>query len=102
MDCPICTIIFFYRLSFRISFIIIVITAIILITSVVEGIYFIRLLLNLWYKEQDVPQVNFDFTLKYVVIVIALLLMVFGLYTAPVTDNGDNLTAINYIEGGNF
>lgn len=76
--------------------------AIILITSVVEGIYFIRLLLNLWYKENDVPQVAFDFTLKYVVIVIALLLMVFGLYTAPVTDNGDNLTAINLMEGGNF
>ncbi len=52
--------------------------AVILITSVVEGIYFIRLLLDLWYKEKDLPEVKYDFAFKYVVVIVALLLMVFG------------------------
>lgn len=74
--------------------------AIILITSVVEGIYFVRLLLNLWYKENDLPKVRFEFALKYVVVVIAILLIVFGVYTSPTTDLGDDLQASSYIDGG--
>lgn len=76
--------------------------AVILIVSVVEGIYFIRLLLKLWFKESDLPQVEFEFTLKYVVVVVAALLILFGVYTAPVEQAADDLTAIQYIEGGNL
>ena len=75
---------------------------IILVTSVIEGIYFIRLLLNLWYKENDLPDVKFEFALKYVVVIISVLLIIFGVYTAPVTDSVDNLTVIHHIEGGDL
>ena len=76
--------------------------AVILITSVVEGIYFVRLLVKLWYKETDLPKVNYDFTLKYVVVVIALLLIVFGVYSAPVENQANDLDAVSYVEGGNL
>ena len=76
--------------------------AIILITSVVEGIYFIRLLIKLWYKEDKLPEVHYDFILKYVVVVVALLLMVFGVYSAPVETKADDLDAISFVEGGNL
>ena len=76
--------------------------AIILITSVVEGIYFIRLLIKLWYKEDKLPEVHYDFTLKYVVVVVALLLMVFGVYSAPVETEANDLDAISFVEGGNL
>lgn len=76
--------------------------AIILIVSVVEGIYFIRLLLKLWFKDSDYPSVHFEFSLKYIVVVIAALLIIFGVYTAPVTQTVDDLTAIHMVEGGNI
>jgi len=76
--------------------------ALILITSVVEGIYFVRLLIKLWYKEDNLPEVYYDFTLKYVVVVVALLLMVFGVYSAPVETEANDLDAISFVEGGNL
>lgn len=76
--------------------------AIILITSVVEGIYFVRLLLNLWYKENDLPEVKFEFVLKYVVVIITMLIMLFGIYTQPIQESADNLVAYSYVEGGNL
>ena len=76
--------------------------AIILITSLVEGIYFIRLLLNLWHTDGEAPDVKFEFVLKYVVVVIALLIMLFGVYTEPIQDSATDLVAYSITEGGNF
>jgi len=76
--------------------------AVILITSVVEGIYFIRLLLELWYKENDLPEVKYDFTLKYVVVIVAALLMVFGILSDPIEVEVDHLDEVHLIEGGNL
>ncbi len=78
------------------------IPGIILVTSLVEGIYFVRLLIKLWYKEDNLPEVKYDFTLKYVVVVLALLLMVFGVYTAPIENEADNLNTISFVEGGDL
>ena len=76
--------------------------AIILIMSVVEGIYFTRLLIKLLYKEDKLPEVKYDFTLKYVVVVVAILIMVFGVYSAPVENGANDLDAISFVEGGNL
>jgi len=76
--------------------------AVILITSVVEGIYFVRLLLELWYKDSDLPKVNYDFTLKYVVVIIAVLLIVFGIFSDPIEVEVDNINEVHFIEGGNL
>jgi len=76
--------------------------AIILIMSVVEGIYFTRLLVKLWYKDDNLPKVDYDFTLKYVVVVVAILMMVFGMYTAPIENQANDLGPVTFIEGGNL
>lgn len=76
--------------------------AIILITSLVEGIYFIRLLLNLWHTDGVAPEVKFEFVVKYVVVIIAVLIMVFGVYTEPVQESADDLVTYSITEGGNF
>ncbi len=78
------------------------IPAAILITSVVEGIYFVRLLMKLWYKENNLPVVKYEFILKYVVVVLAILIMLFGVYSAPVESSANDLDAYQYVEGGNL
>ena len=76
--------------------------ALILVTSLVEGIYFIRLLLNLWHTDGESPEVKFDFVLKYVVVVIAVLIMIFGVYTKPLQDSANDLVVYSITEGGNI
>ena len=46
----------------------------------------IKLLIKLWYSEEEAKDVNFDITLKYVVIVIALLLVFFGIVSGDLLD----------------
>jgi formate hydrogenlyase subunit 3/multisubunit Na+/H+ antiporter MnhD subunit len=76
--------------------------ALILVTSLIEGIYFIRLLLNLWHTEGETPDVKFNFVLKYVIVVIAVLIMIFGVYTKPVQESANDLIIYSITEGGNF
>ena len=64
---------------------------IILISSVIEGVYFIKLLLKLWYKEDDSKQVSFSITIKYVVVVIAILLVFFGLVSGDLLELAQNI-----------
>jgi len=64
---------------------------VILITSIVEGVYFIKLLIKLWHKEDNAPIIRFDFILKYVVVIIALLLVAYGLLFSEVSD------LVNYV-----
>jgi len=64
--------------------------AIILIASLVEGIYFIRLLVKLWYRGDKDLDVKYGLSFKIVFVVIATALLVFGTYSAPLNqlDNG--------------
>lgn len=57
--------------------------AIILIASLIEGIYFVRLLVKLWFKEDNEISVKYNVSFKLVFIIFALALLVFGTYTAP-------------------
>lgn len=57
----------------------------ILVASVIEGVYFVKLLTKLWYKKET-TKVNFTPIFKYVVVVLALALIVFGLWTEEVTE----------------
>jgi len=63
--------------------------AIILLASLVEGIYFVRLLVKLWYKGDKEVSVNYNLSFKVVFIIVALGLLVFGTYRAPL-DKLDN------------
>lgn len=74
--------------------------AVILLTSIVEGVYFVKLILKLWYSKKEAPVVHFDFVLKYVVVTFAVLLIVFGVYRQPIIDLADDIQAIEYLEGG--
>jgi multicomponent Na+:H+ antiporter subunit D len=60
--------------------------AIILISSVVEGVYFIKLLITLWYAKEEPIDVHFEKPLVILVLVIAALFVVLGVYWTPFTD----------------
>jgi len=77
----------------------IVFPAIILISSVVEGVYFIKLLIALWYSNDEAREVRFDFKLSYLVVVIALLFIVFGVYWTPFDEF---ISLIIGVKGGIF
>jgi len=63
----------------------IVLIAIILVASVIEGIYFVRLIVKLWYPGESEISVKYNYSFKAVFIVIALALLVFGTYSTPLT-----------------
>ena len=73
---------------------------IILITSLVEGIYYVRMLIKLWYSDKEAPTVKFDFNLKYVVALLAALIILFGVYTDPMTDYVEDIETELVYEGG--
>jgi multicomponent Na+:H+ antiporter subunit D len=64
---------------------------VILLSSVIEGVYFIKLLVKLWYEKGETKQVKFDFLTKYITLVIAILFIVFGLYFEPIQTLFDTL-----------
>ena len=72
--------------------------AVILLSSVVEGVYFIKLLIKLWYKDSDLPVVKFEIALVYTVVVIALLFVVYGVYFEPLQDHFNILVMV--LKGG--
>ncbi|MCD6482623.1 MAG: NADH-ubiquinone oxidoreductase [Candidatus Izimaplasma sp.] len=74
--------------------------AVILITSVIEGVYYIRLVLKLWFTDKTAPKIEFEFSFQYVVTVLAVLLIVFGLYTSPIVALTDDVEDTIVYEGG--
>ncbi len=65
------------------------VVGLILIASLVEGIYFVKLLVKLWFKGDNEIDVKFNVSYKLVFAVITLLIIVFGTYTKPL-ENFDN------------
>ena len=62
---------------------------VILVASLIEGIYFVRLLVKLWYKGESEIKVNYNLSFKAVFVVIALIMLVFGTFYTPL-NNYDN------------
>lgn len=61
--------------------------AVILITSVIEGAYFVKSIITLWYSKEETNYVlKNNFFMKYITFILALLLIVFGVYYTPATD----------------
>ena len=67
----------------------ILLIAVILLASLIEGIYFVRMLVKLWYKGENEVNVKYNLSFKIVFVVIALVLLVFGTYRTPL-NNFDN------------
>ncbi len=61
----------------------------ILVASVIEGIYFIKLLVKLWYKGEHDIQVKYHWSFKIVFVVIGLALVVLGVYITPLYELND-------------
>lgn len=72
----------------------------ILLSSVVEGVYFVKILIKLWFEKGEVKQVKFDVVTKYIVVVIAGLLLVFGIYFEPLRELLSN--SVDFMIGGIF
>lgn len=68
---------------------------IILAASVVEGIYFARLLVRLWYPGDSELTVNFASPLKFVTLLVALALLVLGTYTTPLYELDDSIDQVS-------
>lgn len=69
--------------------------AIILLASLVEGIYFVRLLVKLWYKgDNEEVHVDFHWSFKAVFVVVALALLVFGTYSTPLKDLNNTIDTV--------
>lgn len=75
----------------------IVLIAIILIASVIEGIYFVRLIVKLWYPGESAVSVNYNYSFKAVFIIIALALLVFGTYSAPLNELDNSIDTISEV-----
>ncbi len=72
-----------------------VIIAILILSAVVEGIYYIRLLIKLWFPEQEVHEVKYSLGLQIILVIIALGFLVLGTYRQPLdqfTDQIDQIT----------
>ncbi|MBN2300317.1 MAG: hypothetical protein JXC31_03915 [Acholeplasmataceae bacterium] len=65
------------------------VVGLILVASLVEGIYFVKLLIKLWFKGTNEIDVKFHISYKLVFAVITLLIVLFGTYTEPL-ENFDN------------
>lgn len=63
--------------------------AVILVASLVEGIYYVRMLVKLWYPGEKEVKVSFGNVATVVIALAAALLLVFGVYRGPI-DNLDN------------
>ena len=58
----------------------------ILVASIIEGIYFVRMLVKLWYKGDNEINVNYNLSFKLVFVVIALIILVLGIYKTPLNN----------------
>ncbi|MGD9909773.1 MAG: complex I subunit 5 family protein [Candidatus Izemoplasmatales bacterium] len=73
------------------------ILAVLLVASLIEGIYFVRMLIKLWYKEDKEVNVVFGLDFKVVFVVIALLLLALGTYTAPLKEFNNSIDVISEV-----
>lgn len=71
--------------------------AVILIASLIEGIYFVKLLLKLWYEGQEKVEVKYNVTFKVVFVIIAIALLTFGTYSTPLNDLDDSIDTITEV-----
>lgn len=71
--------------------------AVVLIASVIEGIYFIRLLIRLWYQGEKDVKVNYNLSFKLVFVVIALALLFFGTYSSPLSNLDHSIDSVSEV-----
>ncbi|MCK5731760.1 MAG: NADH-ubiquinone oxidoreductase [Tenericutes bacterium] len=69
----------------------------ILVASVVEGIYFVRMLVKLWYPGENVISVKYNLSFKIVFVAIALILLTFGTYTTPLKNYDNTIDTIQEV-----
>ncbi|BCR35725.1 complex I subunit 5 family protein [Mariniplasma anaerobium] len=71
--------------------------AVILVASLIEGIYFVKLLLKLWYEGQEKVEVKYNVTFKVVFVIIAIALLTFGTYSTPLNNLDDSIDTITEV-----
>lgn len=71
-----------------------VIVGLILVASVVEGIYFVKLLLKLWFPGENEIHVKFNTSYKLVFALVTILIVIFGTYTSPLDSFNDDIDSV--------
>jgi multicomponent Na+:H+ antiporter subunit D len=70
---------------------------IILLATVIEGIYFVRLLVKLWYKGENEVDVKYALSYKIVFVLIALIILTFGTYSTPLNHFDNSIDSISEV-----
>lgn len=65
------------------------VVAVILLASIVEGLYLVKMLIKLWIGKDKPVEVKYNTSFKLVFVVIAVLMILFGTFTSPL-DQYDN------------
>ena len=74
-----------------------ILIAVILIASLIEGIYFVRLLVKLWYTDEPREKVNYHLAFKVLFVFIAVALIVFGTYAKPLDELDNQIDGIEEV-----
>ena len=74
-----------------------IVMIVILLASLIEGIYLVRLLIKLWYPGDQKVEVKYHLAFKVVCVVIALSLLVFGTYSNPLNKLDHNIDEISEV-----
>jgi len=75
--------------------------AVILVAAIVEGIYFVRLLVKLWYPDGNEIDVKYNVSFKVVFVIIALALLSFGTYSTPLKELDNSVdTVMEVVDNG--
>jgi multicomponent Na+:H+ antiporter subunit D len=75
----------------------IAIIILLLIASIVEGIYMIRLIVKLWYKGENELNVSYSISFKVVFAIIAIALLFFGTYSKPLDQLDRSIDTISEV-----
>jgi len=74
---------------------------VILLATLVEGIYFVRMLIKLWYKGNNEINVSYCNPLKIIFVIIALAFLTFGVYQTPLNNLDNSIdTVMEVVDNG--
>ena len=76
----------------QITIIIILLTA-----SIIEGIYFVRLIIKLWYQGENTINVKYNLSYKFIFALIAVALLFFGTYSTPLNKLDNSIDTISEV-----
>jgi NADH-quinone oxidoreductase subunit N len=67
---------------------------VLILSAVVEGIYYVRLLTKLWFSEENTPKVHYAWGVQALLALMATVLLIFGIVQEPLSRFDDTIDQI--------